>query len=137
METKEINGTLYGCEKLPATKGLALQLKVGKFIGGSIGNLQNIDGENIASIIGGFVSNVDDEEFAKFVKDTVITAYIMEDVEGEQVKRSIPFDKHFEDDYMSMWEVFAFVLEVNLGKFISAVKSRFAPAKSTKRAPKK
>jgi hypothetical protein len=127
METKVINGKEYGCEKLPATKGLALQLKVAKFIGGSLGELRNMGGssEAILSALGSFAASVDDEDFAKFVKETVLLARVMVDAEGELIPRAIDFDWEFSEDYLTMWEVMGFVLEVNLGKFLSDIKSRF------------
>lgn len=131
MQTKEINGTLYGVEQLPATKGLSLQLKLGKFLGGGLSDLRGFEGgstESILQSIGNLISKIDDEEFADFVKTTVMHARKMIQVEGqdEPTPTAINFDKEFQDDYVTMWELFIFVLDVNLGKFLSGVKSRFA-----------
>lgn len=139
MEIKEINGKSYGVAKLPATKGLSLQLKLGKFLGGGLNELRGLDtssAESILSSLGGIITNIDDEDFSKFVKETVCHAKKMILVEGqdEATPTAFNFDKEFEDDYMAMWELFIFVLEVNLGGFLAAVKSRFANNTATTKA---
>ena len=141
METKEIDGTIYGVQKLPATKGLQLQLKLAKFIGGGISELKKInmkDTDSILNAMGKIVENVDDEKFAEFLKSTVLTAKKMVQVEGqdEATPLAIKFDTEFEDDYLKMYKLFIFVLEVNLGKFMQGIKSSFAKPTPKSKAKK-
>ena len=139
MQTKEIEGTLYGVKKLPATKGLQLQLKLAKFIGGGLGELRKIDMQDTESILnsmGKIIEGIDDDKFADFLKSTVLTAKKMIPIDGgDPTPLAINFDKEFEDDYMKMYKLFIYVLEVNLGKFMDGIKSSFA--KPTPKKPAK
>ena len=130
MKTKEINGKVYGVPTVPATKGLQLQLKLGKLLGGGLSELKKMDGSNsdtVIKAIGETLATLDDKEVATFIKDTVSLAKKMIQVDGvdEPTPLAISFDKDFEDDYVAMWEVFLFVLESVLGKFLQDVKLRF------------
>lgn len=137
-ETKEIDGKQYGVQKLPATKGLKLQLKLMKFIGGGVSELKGIGNESeTIEAIGRMAVEVDDDAFADFVKECVVEAKLMIDAGGDDhTPIKIDFDKEFSDNYLAMWEVFLFVLEVNLGKFLQDIKSKFV-ARTGKRQTKK
>jgi len=121
MQTKEIDGTLYAVKPFNAIKGIGIQTKLIKVLGGSLGTIQNGGIEKALEILS---NNIDDGDVEKLIISLFDTGiFTVVKAEGEPIKKIVDLDTHFIGEYARMWKVVLFILEVNFGDIVKKLTS--------------
>lgn len=124
-QERNIDGIAYVCSQFPATKGLKMLHRVGRFISGPLsalaGDLKpgqkvsalDMSTESLGKAIEAFFDSCDENTFENTVKD-LLTSTTREG-------RPINFDIDFAGQLGHLMKVLAFVLEVNFKDFFSGI----------------
>jgi len=144
METKEItlNDKKYLLTKWNAIDAFKLQVKVTKLIGSSLGGINNVNMNDLQNLmqmdvvklvqsIGGILDKVNEDDFINLV--TLLLSKNIQAIkyaEGNEVK--VPLNQN-SLEILEMYELSFAVLELNLGKFIDGIKSKFSSQMASKK----
>lgn len=125
-ETKEIGGRDWTVQAFPATTGLDVLARllnlvgksVGRTLGSFDGDLTKIDATVIGEALGELAERLSDGKVVELIKKLVSQVRVSEvDGDGNRTGKDLPvagqFDVLFMQDYVTLFQVCAFVLEVN------------------------
>ncbi len=117
QKRKLINDTTYLVTQMDAIKALKVQTKLVSILGPGLFNLVDKEGikqDNILKALAPIVDNFDDERATALILSLFDTGIFVEHtVEGKKIPQSIDFAIHFTGKAGEMWQVVAFILEVN------------------------
>ena len=142
METVIVNEKTYELKKLGGLAALALQVRVTKLVGGALGGIGKINAKDLTNImkmdvvdiiknIGGVLENVDEDKFIALMLELVSSNILLTKYAGDkEVKVPLKVD---DLEIMEIYELAFKVLELNLGKFIGDIKSRFNSLQDSKK----
>lgn len=117
QKTFEHNGHTYTINTLPASRGLAVMRDCMKLGGASIRGYLSSDNDSdaIGSVIEGLVSNMDNVDTDKLIKNLVSTVY--------KDNMAINFDEEFAGNYGDLFVICKEVFSHNFGSVFSLVGS--------------
>lgn len=113
IETKEkvINGKTYITTQFMATHGLKMQIRIGKLFGAAIGQLATENEESLGNFLKMLFDRMSEEETIPLIKDLLRNTKVNN---KDLIKE---FDDNFAGNYMELFDVIAFVVQVNYGSF--------------------
>ena len=127
-EEKIIDGKKVISTTLPPTSHIALQVKLFKILGPSVGEffkaiggtksklkISDIDVSKFAGIFETLACKLDPEEFTALILEILKSTL----VNGQDVSKQDTFNIVFTDEYDLMYKVVYFALEVNFKSFLS------------------
>jgi hypothetical protein len=118
---KTIDGAEYSVTQFPARRGLALKIKLVKLIGPALaeaaGGLDLKEGVNLqeAEIDTGFMGKAVEklvEGMDDSTGDLILDLLSMTRKNGQELKEAV-FDTEFAGDYLTLYKVLGFVIQVN------------------------
>lgn len=114
---KEIDGVKVSVNPMPAVQGLQAQIKLIKMLGPALKSLKNIgDIEQdlpIGEIVGHLVDSLDQVDTMNFIRKLLAYAFINND----NIDSDDAFNQYFTQNYLLLYKIVVFVLEVNYGNF--------------------
>lgn len=115
QRAKIIDGTEYFVTQMTAIEALKIQTKIIKLLGSGLQNLITFDNttftpEAIKSLLGAIADNFDDD-----LANTIVLDLFKRNIfyQKDDRKISVEFSTHFAGKMPEMWQVVAFILEVN------------------------
>lgn len=124
-QERVIDGVTYVCSQFPATKGLKMLHRVGRFISGPLSALagdmkpgqkvtaMDLSTETLGKAIQAFFESCDEATFENTVKDLLTST--------TRDGKPVNFDIDFAGQLGHLMKVLAFVLEVNFKDFFSGI----------------
>jgi len=126
MKYKTIGDTEYGVEPMDGEKGLKTQTKLVKLLGGGlpaivkgfteVSEIKERDKKTtaIVDLISPLLGSMDDKEVSDFVLSLFKKkVFIIKNHEDKKINTTLDFKKHFAGKSTQIWEVAAFILQVN------------------------
>lgn len=119
---KVIDDTLYYVVQMDGVRALKTQTKLLKILGSSLlkaKTIKNITAEEILNLLTPVLDNLEDEELNKLIILLFETG-IRKEVNG--AKSKVTLDTEFIGNPFKMWQVIAFIIEVNfsLGELLKS-----------------
>ena len=134
-KTKQIDGYTIETTQFAARKQLEYQFRLGKYIGGSIGQLasliskfdrskelseQTIDGNSLSSVFESLFSKNDSAE----ITDFILQLFSNTKINGHDLNESY-MTVELTGKLPTIYKILFFVLEVNYESFLEPIKSQF------------